>query len=62
MDEWDCIPLSRLSHAGYCLRRAALITHAEQKVLGGWRKFFIPKILNLHRFLKKVRVLLLIKN
>jgi hypothetical protein len=26
MDEWDYIPISRLPHAGYCLRRAALLT------------------------------------
>lgn len=29
MDEWDAIPLSRLSHAGYCLRRAALLTNEQ---------------------------------
>lgn len=29
MDEWDPIPLSRLSHAGYCLRRAALLTNEQ---------------------------------
>ena len=29
MDEWDFIPLSRLSHAGYCLRRAALLTNEQ---------------------------------
>ena len=27
MDDWDPIPLSRLSHAGFCLRRAALLTN-----------------------------------
>ena len=27
MDEWDPIPLSRLAHAGYCMRRAALLTN-----------------------------------
>lgn len=27
MDEWEPIPISRLSHAAYCLRRAALITN-----------------------------------
>ena len=29
MDEWDSIPISRLSHAGYCLRRAALLTNEQ---------------------------------
>lgn len=29
MDEWEYIPLSRLSHAGYCLRRAALLTNEQ---------------------------------
>lgn len=29
MDEWEAIPLSRLSHAGYCLRRAALLTNEQ---------------------------------
>lgn len=29
MDEWDPIPLSRLSHAGFCLRRAALLTNEQ---------------------------------
>lgn len=29
MDEWDYIPISRLSHAGYCLRRAALLTNEQ---------------------------------
>ena len=29
MDEWDAIPLSRLSHAGFCLRRAALLTNEQ---------------------------------
>jgi CRISPR-associated exonuclease Cas4 len=29
MDEWDYIPLSRLSQAGYCLRRAALLTNEQ---------------------------------
>lgn len=29
MDEFDYIPLSRLSHAGYCLRRAALLTNED---------------------------------
>lgn len=29
MDEWDLIPLSRLSHAGFCLRRAALLTNEQ---------------------------------
>ena len=29
MDEWDPIPLSRLSQAGYCLRRAALLTNEQ---------------------------------
>ena len=27
MDDWDPIPLSQLSHAGFCLRRAALLTN-----------------------------------
>ena len=29
MDEWEPIPLSRLSHAAYCLRRAALLTNEQ---------------------------------
>ena len=29
MDEWEPIPLSRLSHAGFCLRRAALLTNEQ---------------------------------
>lgn len=29
MDDWDPIPLSRLSHAGFCLRRAALLTNEQ---------------------------------
>lgn len=29
MDEWDPIPLSRLAQAGYCLRRAALLTNEQ---------------------------------
>lgn len=29
MDDWDAIALSRLSHAGYCLRRAALLTNEQ---------------------------------
>lgn len=29
MDEEERIPLSRLSHAGYCLRRAALLTNEQ---------------------------------
>ena len=29
MDEWDAIPLSRLSQAGFCLRRAALMTNEQ---------------------------------
>ena len=29
MDEWDPVPLSRLSHAGFCLRRAALLTNEQ---------------------------------
>lgn len=29
MDEWDPIPLSRLAHAGYCMRRAALLTNEQ---------------------------------
>lgn len=29
MNEWEAIPLSRLSHAGYCLRRAALLTNEQ---------------------------------
>ncbi|MBQ9082305.1 MAG: CRISPR-associated protein Cas4 [Clostridia bacterium] len=29
MDEWEPIPLSRLAHAGYCLRRAALLTNEQ---------------------------------
>lgn len=29
MDDWEPIPLSRLSHAGYCLRRAALLTNEQ---------------------------------
>lgn len=27
MDDWDPIPLSHLSQAGYCLRRAALLAN-----------------------------------
>ena len=27
MDDWEPIPLSQLSHAGYCLRRAALLAN-----------------------------------
>lgn len=29
MDDWDRIPISRLSQAGYCLRRAALLTNEQ---------------------------------
>lgn len=29
MDDWEPIPLSRLSQAGYCLRRAALLTNEQ---------------------------------
>lgn len=29
MNEWDPIPLSRLAHTGYCLRRAALLTNEQ---------------------------------
>ncbi len=29
MDDWEPIPLSRLAHAGFCLRRAALITNEQ---------------------------------
>ena len=29
MDDWESIPLSRLAHAGYCLRRAALLTNEQ---------------------------------
>lgn len=29
MDEWEPIPISRLSHAAYCLRRAALLTNEQ---------------------------------
>ena len=29
MDEWEVIPLSRLSQAGFCLRRAALLTNEQ---------------------------------
>lgn len=29
VNEWDPIPISRLSHAAYCLRRAALITNEQ---------------------------------
>ena len=29
MDDWEPIPLSRLSHAGFCLRRAALLTNEQ---------------------------------
>lgn len=29
MDDWDPIPISRLSHAGFCLRRAALLTNEQ---------------------------------
>ena len=29
MDNWEPIPLSRLSHAGFCLRRAALLTNEQ---------------------------------
>ena len=28
-DDWGPIPLSRLSHAGFCLRRAALLTNEQ---------------------------------
>lgn len=30
MDDWEAIPLSLLSQASYCLRRAALITNEQQ--------------------------------
>ncbi|MBQ4312852.1 MAG: CRISPR-associated protein Cas4 [Clostridia bacterium] len=29
MDDWEAIPLSRISQAGYCLRRAALLTNEQ---------------------------------
>lgn len=29
MDDWDPIPLSQLSHAGFCLRRAALLANEQ---------------------------------
>ena len=29
MNDWDPIPISRLSHAAYCLRRAALLTNDQ---------------------------------
>lgn len=29
VDDWEPIPLSRLAHAGYCLRRAALLTNEQ---------------------------------
>lgn len=29
MDDWEPIPLSRLSHTGFCLRRAALLTNEQ---------------------------------
>lgn len=29
MDDWEALPLSRLAHAGYCLRRAALLTNEQ---------------------------------
>ena len=29
MDDWESIPLSRLAHAGYCMRRAALLTNEQ---------------------------------
>lgn len=29
VDEWEVIPLSRLSHASFCLRRAALLTNEQ---------------------------------
>lgn len=29
VDDWEPIPLSRLSHADYCLRRAALLTNEQ---------------------------------
>ena len=29
VDEWEPIPISRLSHAAYCLRRAALLTNEQ---------------------------------
>ena len=29
MDDWGYIPLSRIAHAGYCLRRAALLTNEQ---------------------------------
>ena len=28
-DDWGPIPFSRLSHAGFCLRRAALLTNEQ---------------------------------
>ena len=28
-DAWDPIPISRIAHAGYCLRRAALLTNEQ---------------------------------
>ena len=28
-DDWGPIPLSRLSHTGFCLRRAALLTNEQ---------------------------------
>ena len=31
MDDWEPIPLSQLSHAGFCLRRAALLTNEQVK-------------------------------
>ena len=29
MDDWEAIPLSRISQAGYCLRRVALLTNEQ---------------------------------
>ena len=29
MDDWGYIPLSRIAHGGYCLRRAALLTNEQ---------------------------------
>ena len=29
VDELELIPISRLSHAGYCLRRAALLSNEQ---------------------------------
>ena len=29
MNDWDPIPISQLTHAGFCLRRAALLANEQ---------------------------------